>query len=127
MYTVERLLKWFLVLVAVHTFGVGVVLIVVGHPVMGVFGFPYLESRFFQMQGGVFHLLVPYVYYKASTDLHRYEYLIVFSVVIKATASVFLFSYYLFIEQIIMILISGFVDAGMGIIILLLYRKVKRV
>ncbi len=125
MIPLGRILRWFLFLVALHTFGVGVVLIAAGDTIMSYFGFPHFESRFFQMQGGVFHLLIQYVYYKASTDLNRYEYLILFSVVIKMTATVFLFSYYFFIEQILMILLSGIADAGMGLIILLLYWKWK--
>ncbi len=125
MYPVVRLIRWFLLIVAAHTFGVVVVLIVAGDTIMEIFGFPHLESRFFQMQGGVFHLLVSYVYYKASTDPKRYEYLIVFSVVIKMTATVFLFLYYLFIESIVMVLLSGIIDFGMGLIILLLYWKLQ--
>jgi hypothetical protein len=125
MYNFDRLLRWFLLLVAAHTLGVGLVLVIAGSSIMGYFGFPYLESRFFQMQGGVFHLLVPYVYYKASTDPKRYEYLVVFSIAIKCVATIFLFSYYLFIESIVMVLLSGIVDAGMGLIILFLYWKTK--
>lgn len=125
MYTFDRLLRWFLLLVAAHTLGVGLVLIVAGPSVMEYFGFPHLESRFFQMQGGVFHLLVPYVYYKAGTDPKRYEYLIVFSVIIKSVATIFLLSYYFLIESIVMILLSGIVDGGMGLVILFLYWKIK--
>jgi len=125
MYTFDRLLKWFLLLVAAHTLGVGVVLIIAGPSVMGYFGFPYLESRFFQMQGGVFHLLVPYVYYKASTDPKRYEYLVIFSVVIKCVATIFLLSYYFLVESILMVLLSGIVDGAMGLVILILYWKTK--
>jgi hypothetical protein len=126
MYPVERLLKWFLVVVALHTFAVGVVLLSAGNGVMEFFGFPPLESRFFQMQGGVFHLLVPYVYYKASRAPERYIYLIGFSVVMKLTAAVFLFSYFFFIESIVIVLLSGIIDLGMGMIIALLYVRLKR-
>ncbi len=125
MYPTERILRWFLLIVAVHTFGVGLVLIVAGNTVMEFFGFPQLESRFFQMQGGFFHLLFSYIYWKASTDVNRYEYLILFVVVVKCVATVFLFSYYFFIERVIMVLLSGFVDGGMGVIIYLVFRKWK--
>jgi hypothetical protein len=126
MYPVERLLKWFLVVVALHTFAVGIVLLFAGTTVMEFFGFPPFESRFFQMQGGVFHLLVPYVYYKASRAPERYVYLIVFSAVIKLTAAVFLFSYYFLIESIVIVLLSGIIDLGIGVIIAVLYVRLKR-
>ncbi len=123
MLTIDRVLRLFLLLIAVHTFGVGVVLIIAGSDIMMLFGFPELESRFFQMQGGVFHLLIAYVYWLAYRDPVRNEHLVIFIIIVKTTAAVFLFSYYFFIEQVIMVLLSGVVDAAMGAILYCMHRQ----
>jgi len=126
MLPIDRTLKWFLLIVALHSLGVGIALIIAGDTMRGFFGFPQFESRFFQMQGGVFHLLLSYLYWKTSTDVSRYEHLIIYVIIVKCAATVFLFSYYFFIEHIIMVLFSGFVDGGMGAILYILFRYWKK-
>jgi hypothetical protein len=127
MANLHRYLKPFLYLVTLHTLGVGIVLIVANQSVMGLFGFVENESRFFQMQGGVFHVLVSYLYLKASRDPGRNLDLVRFMIAVKAAATVFLFSYYLFVESVIMILLSGIIDAAMGLVVLILYLQFKKV
>ncbi len=121
----DRVLRLFLLLITVHTFGVGVVLIIAGNDIMTLFGFVELESRFFQMQGGVFHIVITYAYWLAYRDPVRYEHLITFIIFVKTVAAIFLFSYYIFIEQVIMVLLSGFVDAAMGLILYAMHRRWK--
>lgn len=121
----NRLLRSVLLLITAHTFGVGIVLIVAPNHVMSFFGFVELESRFFQMQGGVFHIVISYAYWHAFRNPIRYEHLVVFIIFVKAVATVFLLSYYFFIEPIIMVLLSGIVDAAMGAVLFLLYRRWK--
>jgi len=123
MIITSHTLRLFLLLITVHTFGVGVVLIIAGNDIMTMFGFVELQSRFFQMQGGVFHIVVTYAYWLAYRDPVRFEHLVIFIIFVKAVAAIFLFSYYFFIEQVIMVLLSGIVDAGMGIILYILYSR----
>ncbi|MDP4282358.1 MAG: hypothetical protein Q8867_09450 [Bacteroidota bacterium] len=121
----ELLLKWILWLIALHSIGFGISLIVLPVSVIEWFGFR-LEEKFFAVQGGVFHLVVSIAYIMAALDLKHSSRLIILSCSAKFSATLFLISYYLFEKQIFMVLFSGIADGFMGLaiwIVYLLYRK----
>jgi hypothetical protein len=118
-----NILSMILWLVALHSFIVGIGLIVMP---------PQLNSggdRFFQSQGGVFHIVMTIAYSLAALRTSRFECLILFSIIVKFSATIFLFIYYFFAVQIWMVLLSGITDCLMGIVILWMYvlysQKIK--
>jgi len=90
------------------------------------FGFENIAGKFFPTQGGVFHLVMSIAYVWAAMDVEKYQILILFSIAAKFIATVFLLSYFFFMENIWMILLSGIGDFLMGILILFLYVKAKK-
>jgi hypothetical protein len=117
----ERLLKWILWLIALHSFGFGIALIVLPISVIELFGFQ-LAEKFFAVQGGVFHIVVSLAYIMAARDLENSLKLIILSCTAKFMATLFLLSYYFFVSPIFMVLFSGVADFFMGGAILMTYR-----
>jgi len=116
----DVLLKWLLWLVAIHSVGFGISLIVLPISVIELFGFR-LAEKFFAVQGGVFHIVVALAYIMAALDLGRAKKLIILSCTAKFMATIFLLSYYFFVKHIFMVVFSGIADFLMGLAILLLY------
>jgi hypothetical protein len=113
-------LKWILWLVALHSFGFGISLIVLPISVIEIFGFQ-LAEKFFAVQGGVFHIVVSLAYIMAALDLDNSKKLIILSCTAKFMATIFLLSYYFFVNHIFMVIFSGIADFLMGLAILLTY------
>lgn len=118
----DKALSLFLWLVAIHSFMVGVGLIILPTSFFEYLGFQPTFDRFFSTQGGVFHIAMAVGYAMAGYDKIKFEQLIVFSVIVKFIATVFLITYYIFITSQWMIIFSGISDFLMGLIILYLYR-----
>jgi len=118
-----KLLRIFLSLVALHTFCVGVGLIVIPLEYYDLFGFEGYQGLFFKVQAGVFHLVMCGAYIPAAIDPAGNRILIRFSIFAKFTATVFLFSYAFLFEMIWMVLVSGIADFLMGLILVWFYRK----
>ena len=110
-----KLLKVYLFLVAVHTFCVGVGLIVIPLENYGFFGFEGYQGNFFKIQAGVFHFMMCGAYIPAAINPIRNRLLIQFSIFAKLSATVFLLSYALFVNMIWMVLASGIFDFLMGL------------
>ncbi len=116
----DLLLKWILWLVAIHSICFGISLIILPIPVIEFFGFR-LTEKFFADQGGVFHLVVAVAYIWAALDLEDSFKLIVLSCTAKFVATIFLLSYFFFVDPKLMVILSGIADFLMGFTILLLY------
>lgn len=115
------LLQWILWLIAIHSICFGLALIIFPSAWIEFFGFR-LEEKFFADQGGVFHLIISLAYIMAALAPETSKKFIILSCVTKFTAAVFLFSYFLFDSQIIMVFVSGIGDLLMGLAILFAYR-----
>jgi len=122
----DKVLSIFLWLVAIHSFFVGAGLVVLPTSAFEYFGFNPTFERFFSTQGGVFHIAMSVGYAMAGYDKKKYKQLIVFSIIVKFIATVFLISYFLIISSQWLILMSGISDFLMGIIILYLYLILNR-
>ena len=109
-------------LVAIHSLIVGILLIFFPASVMGNFGYDNINEPFFMRQGGVFHLVMCVAYVMAAYYYMHQRTLIVFSIIAKMIATIFLFFYYFFISQIWMVLFSAFGDAFMAVLIFILYK-----
>ena len=119
-YNFRKILQWFLWLIAIHSIGFGIALVVLPIPVIEFFGFQ-LEEKFFAVQGGVFHIVVSLAYIMAALDLDHAKKLIVLSCTAKFMATLFLLTYYFFVSHIFMVIFSGIADFLMGLAILFTY------
>jgi hypothetical protein len=123
-FNFEKLCKWILWLIALHSIGFGIALVVLPIPFIEFFGFR-LAEKFFAVQGGVFHIVVSVAYIMAALDLAHAKKLIILSCTAKFMATLFLLSYYLFVSHIFMVIFSGFADFLMGLAILISYRQYR--
>lgn len=119
----RKRLMMILALVAVHSFCVGIGLIIRPAELMRMFGFGLCYERFFPTQGGVFHIVMAIGYIMAAVDVDKYRCLAIFSIVVKLLATVFLLTYFLFMEPIWLVLASGIGDGLMGLLIYLSLRS----
>jgi hypothetical protein len=119
-YNYGKILQWFLWLIAIHSIGFGIALVILPIPVIELFGF-HLAEKFFAVQGGIFHIVVSLAYIMAATDLDNAKKLIILSCTAKFMATIFLLSYYFFVSHIFMVIFSGIADFLMGLAILLTY------
>ena len=119
-YNYRKIHQWILWLVALHSIGFGLSLILLPIPVIEFFGFR-LEDKFFAVQGGVFHIVVSVAYIMAALDPGDSRKLIVLSCSAKFMATIFLISYYAFVSRIFMVIFSGVADFAMGAAILFSY------
>jgi len=115
----EKLLSAILWLVALHSIAMGLALIAQPTLLMKLSGFSSECERFFPAQGGVFHILMAVAYVMGATDIEKYHYLIVFSIIVKALATLFLIIYCFAVEFKWIVLLSGIGDGVMGLIIFL--------
>lgn len=106
----SRRLTILLYIMAVHSFSVGAGLLIQVPELMALFGFQPCYENFFPAQGGVFHIVMAMGYALGAYDRVKYRCLIQFSIFVKAAATVFLLLYFLIIDRILMVLISGLGD-----------------
>jgi len=116
-------LKIFLRLIALHSFLVGVGLIFFPPSYIELFGFKNYSFSFFQVQGGIFHIVMFVAYLMATKYMYKSAGLICFSITAKTIATVFLLVYYLFFENSWMIIMSAVGDGLMAYILYYLYMR----
>lgn len=122
----DKLLSTVLGLVAIHSLGMGLILISQPAVLMKFAGFSPDCERFFPAQGGVFHLLLFVVYLMGATHIEKYHHFIVFSIFVKAVATFFLMIYCFAAEFKWVIFLSGIGDGVMGLMIFLAFQHYLR-
>ena len=122
----DKLLSTVLVLVAIHTLAFGLTLIAQPAVLMEFAGFNPDCDHFFPAQGGVFHLLMFVVYLTGATHIEKYYHFIVFSIFVKAAATLFLMIYCFTAEFKWVIFLSGIGDGVMGLMIFLAFQYYLR-
>jgi hypothetical protein len=120
-----KLLKMFLILVAIHSFCVGLGLILIPLDYFELFGFHEYSGNFFKIQAGVFHIVMCGAYVSAARDPVHSRVMIRFSIFAKMIATVFLLSYALFIDMVWMVLASGIFDFIMGLVLIWFLKGLK--
>ena len=100
--------------VTLHSVATGLGLIFAPPSLLEFFGYRGYHGRFFQVQGGVFHLVMALAYLLAAHKPERYPGLIILTVAAKTIATCFLLSYYFLLEPVWIILVSGIGDGLMG-------------
>jgi hypothetical protein len=121
----EGRLRLFLWLVALHSFVVGILLIVLPARAFPAFGYGPIGDAFFKVQGGVFHLVMVFGYAGGARRPADNQPLIVFAIAAKGLATLFLLSYFIFADRLLVVLLSGIGDGVMGALILFLNRAFK--
>jgi hypothetical protein len=104
-------------LIAAHSFLVGILLIIQPASLIKLMGFAQINERFFPCQGGVFHIILSLLYSFGAINPVKNRGMINFAIIIKLTAAMFLFYYYIIADNKMIILISGLGDLLMGLII----------
>ncbi len=117
-----KLLKIFLALIAIHSFCVGLGLILIPLDYYEFFGFTAYSGNFFKIQGGVFHIVLCGAYVPAALDPVGNRVMIRFAIFAKFTATVFLTGYAVFIDMVWMVLASGIFDFLMGLILVWFHK-----
>ena len=117
-----KVYKWILYLIALHSIIVGISLIALPPEVMWIFGYSKTGGRFFQMQGGLFHLIMALVYYYSGKEYLKNIALIKITIAAKYLAFLFLILFFFTIEDIWVVFFSGIADFLMGTAVLILYR-----
>jgi hypothetical protein len=117
-----QFLLWFL---AIHSFFIGVGLILLPESAMNFFGLESYTEKFFPVQGGIFHIVLSICYALAAVRIDQFDGLILFAILAKFIAAIFLFTYYLFVKQAWVILISAIGDGLMGAVVLLAFLSYR--
>jgi len=117
-------------IMALHSFVVGAGLIIQVPKLMALFGFQPCHEHFFPAQGGVFHIVMAFGYALGAYNCVKYRCLIQFSIFVKAAATFFLLFYFVFVDRILMILISGIGDgifcAALALFFILFDKHLKK-
>lgn len=116
-------LKIFLFLVALHSFFVGLGLLFLPTHLFVEFGYNPIAENFFRAQGGIFHIVMVVAYLMAMKEPVENKVMVQFSISAKFIAVLFLFGYYIFIENILVVFLSGVGDLIMALILLFLSKK----
>ena len=117
---------WLLWLFVIHSFLVAIGLIVIPNEYLLYFGFEDYRGRFFQVQAGVFHLVMMVAYLFALYQGEKISGIVYFVIIAKFLAMIFLLIYFVFIEHVWVILMSGVCDGAMGIMLWFIYHRLKR-
>ena len=118
-----RLFRIVLQLIAVHSLMVGVALIVLPFGVLSWFGFTVDPYRFFSTQGGVFHIVMCVAYWMAARNPMKEQSLLIFIIIAKWIALLFLSLYFLFVELVPVIAFSAVGDGLMGLVVLFFFLE----
>lgn len=116
-----RYFKLFLQLMALHSLGVGLALIVLPFGVLSWFGLTVDPYRFFSTQGGVFHIVMSIAYLMASRAPLAERSLLIFIIAAKWLAFFFLGFYFLFGEMVPTLALSAVADGVMGLIVMVFF------
>jgi hypothetical protein len=113
----DKLLSAILYFVALHSILTGLALVVQPTWSMKLVGFSPICERFFPTQGGVFHIVMAVAYVMGAINAQKYYHVIVFAIIVKTAATLFLFTYCLTVEFKWIILLFGIGDGLMGLMI----------
>ncbi len=124
--TVQQWFSIVLWLIMLHSLAVGLGLILAPSALLSFFDFSFHPARFFVTQGGVFHIVMAICYGMAANDIDRGTQLITLTVLAKSIATVFLVIYYLAVDPVLVILLSGIGDFLMAVTVFFLNRKTRQ-
>ncbi len=112
-----------LTLMALHSFLTGVGLLAQPDFLLRWGGWGEVRQSFFPAQGGVFHMLMAVLYVKALRPGAARTVLLRFIIVVKGVAALFLLTYYVAVEPIWLVAVSGAGDGLMAVMVWYFWRK----
>lgn len=115
-----KLEKWLIVLIALHSLGVGAALMLAPRWVAGFFGWGEVTPLFFPRQAGIFHVVLALGYLLEYFRLRS----ILLLVTAKSAALVFLLSATVLTESPWVVPFSGISDGLMGLAAVIVHRRV---
>lgn len=118
-----RPLRLLLTLMALHSFLTGVGLLAQPDFLLRWGGWGEVRQAFFPAQGGVFHMLMAVLYVKALRPGSARTVLLRFIILVKAVAALFLLTYYVAVESIWLVALSGVGDGVMAMMVWFFGRK----
>jgi len=121
----RKTLSLILWLIFLHSFLVGIGLLILPGSLIKELGFNIYPDNFFRYQGGVFHLVMSFAYAMGAYNTEKYFGLIILTLFAKLGASIFLFLYYFVIDKILIVFLSGAGDFIMGIAVLYLVYRIR--
>jgi hypothetical protein len=124
---VQSAFRGWLYLLAFHSAAVGLGLIFLPVGMLSTFGFATVTDKFFPFQGGIFHLLMAVAYAMAGRDPVRFGGVVYLAICVKLAAFGCLVVYYILVDPVLVVLLSGLADGVMGVMIWYLYRQLSRV
>jgi len=119
----EKFLQLVLVAAALHSTAVGLGLILHPASILAKFGYAPVTEEFFPTQGGVFHVIMAVGYLMAAAAPRERRSLIVFAIIVKMLATVFLLVYWLFVSRLWMVFGSAIGDGALAGILWFAYRS----
>jgi hypothetical protein len=119
---VRKLEWWLVVLIALHTYGIGVALLALPEWSLRIGGWETIPPLFFPRQAGVFHLVLGTGYLFEYLRLRSVSLLLV----AKACAFVFLIGATLLATVPWFVTFAGVVDGLMGLTVLVVHLRVNR-
>ena len=119
----DKLERWIIVLIALHSFAFGLVLLWAPSWAFQLAGWDDVEPLFFPRQGGVFHIVVGTGY---LIEHFRYRGILLL-LTAKTVATVFLLGTAAIGDSAWVVPFSGVADALMGIVAYLVHRRVSGV
>jgi hypothetical protein len=122
-----RRLRLILGLVAAHSTAVGIGLLIAHPTILRALGFQAVGEPFFPSQGGIFHIVMAVAYTLPALHPARFEPFILLAVIAKTMATLFLIGYWLLVDPIWSVLLSGIGDLLMGALILVVWLSWRRV
>jgi hypothetical protein len=119
------MLRALLYLVALHSFFTGLGLVLQPEELIRWGGWGDVSQPFFAAQGGVFHILMAVLYAIAARRDEQRAVLVPYIVFVKIAAAVFLLIYYLCLQPVWLVLVSGIADAAMAAALFVLHRNLN--
>ncbi|MCK5544947.1 MAG: hypothetical protein KAI35_07000 [Desulfobulbaceae bacterium] len=120
-------LQFFLWCAAVQSLVVGFVLLSQPYFLAKFLGVASSVGYFFWAQGGVFHIILSFLYHIAARDLDEQGSMVIFSIIVKVVATIFLLVYFFFVDSILLALFAGIGEGLLGAMILFSYLSYRKI
>ena len=92
-----------------------------------MFGYSSVNEPFFKVQAGVFHIVMVAAYLIAAYNPANNRVMLFYTVMIKFIATVFLVICFVFVNPVIVILLSGIGDFIIGLVLLYFYKRLESI
>ena len=119
-------LQFFLWCAAGQSLMVGFVLLSQPALIIKLLGSGSFPGYFFWAQGGVFHIILSFLFHIAARNVDSQNLMVIFSIIVKVVATIFLLVYFFFVDSILLALLAGIGEGVLGVLILfsyIFYRK----